>query len=79
LVTQDRVRIFTVLNKARSRKIRVMLDNIDVLKLLKTLTEVSDAFEVLNESTQEQITEYLDTQIAIEEDVNFDPFETGKL
>jgi len=79
LVTQDRVRIFTVLNKARSRKIRVMLDNIDVLKLLKTLTEVSDAFEVLNESTQERITEYLDTQIAIEEDVNFDPFETGKL
>jgi len=56
-----------------------MLDNIDVLKLLKTLTEVSDAFKVLNKSTQERITEYLDTQIAIEEDVNFDPFKTGKL
>jgi len=79
LVTQDRVRIFTVLNKARSRKIRVMLDNIDVLKMLKRLTEISNEFEVLNESTQERITEYLDTQIAIEEDVNFDPFETGKL
>jgi len=79
LVTQDRVRIFTVLNKARSRKIKVMLDNIDVLKMLKRLTEISNEFEVLNESTQERITEYLDTQIAIEEDVNFDPFETGKL
>ncbi len=79
MVTQDRVRIFTVLNKARSRKIRVMLDNIDVLKMLKRLTEISNEFEVLNESTQERITEYLDTQIAIEEDVNFDPFETGKL
>jgi len=56
-----------------------MLDNIDVLKLLKTLTEVSDAFKVLNESTQKRITEYLDTQIAIEEDVMFDPFKTGKL
>ena len=56
-----------------------MLDNIDVLKLLKTLTEVSDAFKVLNVTTQERITEYLDTQIAIEEDVNFDPFKTGKL
>jgi hypothetical protein len=55
-----------------------MLDNIDVLKLLKTLTEVSDAFKVLNESTQERITEYLDTQIAIEEDINFDPFKTGE-
>lgn len=56
-----------------------MLDNIDVLKLLKTLTEVSDAFKVLNVTTQERITEYLDTQIAIEEDVNFDPFKTDKL
>lgn len=56
-----------------------MLDNIDVLRMLKTLTEVSDAFQVLNESTQERITEYLDTQIAIEEDVMFDPFKTGKL
>ena len=56
-----------------------MLDNIDVLRLLKTLTEVSDAFKVLNKSTQERITEYLDTQIAIEEDVMFDPFKTGKL
>ena len=56
-----------------------MLDNIDVLRMLKTLTEVSDAFQVLNESTQERITDYLDTQIAIEEDVNFDPFKTGKL
>ncbi len=79
MVTQDRVHIFTVLNKARSRKIRVMLDNIDVLKMLKRLTEISNEFEVLNESTQERITEYLDTQIAIEEDVNFDPFKTGKL
>ena len=56
-----------------------MLDNIDVLKLLKTLTEVSGAFKVLNKSTQERITEYLDTQISIEEDVMFDPFKTGKL
>jgi len=56
-----------------------MLDNIDVLKMLKRLTEISNEFEMLNESTQERITEYLDTQIAIEEDVNFDPFETGKL
>ena len=56
-----------------------MLDNIDVLKLLKTLTEVSDAFKVLNESTQERITEYLDTQIANEAAVNFDLFKTGKL
>ena len=56
-----------------------MLDNIDVLRMLKALTKVSDAFKVLNESTQERITEYLDTQIAIEEDVMFDPFETGKL
>ena len=56
-----------------------MLDNIDVLKLLKTLTEVSDAFKVLNEYTQKRITEYLDTQIAIEGDVMFDPFKTDKL
>ena len=49
-----------------------MLDNIDVLKLLKTLTEVSDAFKVLNEYTQERIIEYLDTQIAIEEDINYE-------
>ena len=53
-----------------------MLDNIDVLRLLKTLTEVSDAFKVLNESTQERITEYLDTQIAIEAKMlMFDPME----
>ena len=64
---------------SEGRKVESMLDNIDVLKLLKTLTEVSDAFKVLNESTQERITEYLDTQIAIEEDVMFDPFKTGKL
>lgn len=56
-----------------------MLDNIDVLKMLKRLTEISSEFEALNESTQEAITEYLDTQIAIEEDVNFDPFKKGKL
>jgi hypothetical protein len=31
-----------------------------------------DAFKVLNESTQERITEYLDTQIAIEEDINYE-------
>jgi hypothetical protein len=32
----------------------------------------------MRESTQERITEYLDTQIAIEEDINFDPFKTGE-
>jgi len=55
-----------------------MLDNIDVLKMLKRLTEISNEFEMLNESTQERITEYLDTQIEIEEDVNFDPFKTDE-
>ena len=49
-----------------------MLDNIDVLKMLKRLTEISNEFEMLNESTQKRITEYLDTQIAIEEDINYE-------
>jgi hypothetical protein len=49
-----------------------MLDNIDVLKMLKRLTEISNEFEMLNESTQERITEYLDTQIEIEEDINYE-------
>jgi hypothetical protein len=49
-----------------------MLDNIDVLKMLKRLTEISNEFEMLNESTQERITEYLNTQIEIEEDVNYE-------
>ena len=48
------------------------MENINVLRLIKALVEVSPTFDLLSDETQKDILEYINTQIEIEEDVNYE-------
>jgi hypothetical protein len=48
------------------------MENRTAIRLVKALVETSPTFDLLNGETKKNILEYINTQIEIEEDVNYE-------
>lgn len=48
------------------------MENRTAIRLVKTLVEISPMFDLLNDGIKKDILEYINTQIEIEEDVNYE-------